>query len=355
MIKYGLPVIAALILSLAIISIVRMRPVHATSAPSSAPPVAPAKFSVGAVGLVEASSENIAISLPVPGLVTHVYVKAGSLVRKGERLFSLDDRELVAELALRESSLSLAQSKLTKLIASPRPEEIPPAEARVRAAEEGLKDAEVQMRLMESVTDKRAIREEDLQRRRLAVKAADARLAEAKANLALLKAGSWQPDIEVARAEVSEAQHQVDLTKANLSRLTVAAPIDGEILQCKIRAGEYAQAGPLAQPLILMGATDQLNVRADVDEQDAWKVKAGAPASASVRGNSKLCYPLRFVRFEPYVIPKTNLTGESTERVDTRVLQVIFALDKSALNQSARVYPGQQMDVFVDANADVNP
>jgi HlyD family secretion protein len=132
--------------------------------------------------------------------------------------------------------------------------------------------------------------------------------------------------------------------QADIDRTVVNAPITGEILQCKVRLGEYAQAGQLAQPLILMGATEPLNVRADVDEQDAWRVKAGAPAVASVRGDSAHRYALRFVRFEPYVIPKKNLTGDSTERVDTRVLQVIFALEKNA-----PVYAGQQLDVFIDA------
>ena len=38
--------------------------------------------------------------------------------------------------------------------------------------------------------------------------------------------------------------------------------------------------------------------------------------------------PLHFVRFEPYVIPKESLTGDTTERVDTRVLQVIYSFDR---------------------------
>src|SRR5207302_2605258 len=166
------------------------------------------------------------------------------------------------------------------------PEEIPPAEAKVKEAEELYQDADVQMKLIESVRDKRAIRDEDLQRRRIAVKAAAARLDQAKADLALLKAGAWKPDIEIARAEVAEAQSQIERVEANIERTRVTAPIAGEILQCKVRLGEYAQTGPLAQPLILMGATTQLNVRADVDEQDAWRVKGGAPALASVRGDS---------------------------------------------------------------------
>ena len=123
---------------------------------------------------------------------------------------------------------------------------------------------------------------------------------------------------------------QVERTQADIDRLTVTAPIAGEILQCKVRPGEYAQSGPLPQPLILMGDTSHLNVRADVDEQDAWRVRAGAAAVASPRGQGSRRYPLRFVRFEPYVIPKKNLTNDATERTDTRVLQVIFALDRSA-------------------------
>lgn len=344
MTKYGLPIIAALILTFAIFAIVRSQPVHATVAPPSPPPTAGFEKSVGAVGLVEASSENIAVSLPVQGMVTQVYVKAGDRVAKGARLFSIDDRDLRAELALRRSSLAMAQAKLDKLLRSPRPEEIPPAEAKVKEAEELYQDADVQLKLMESVRDKRAIRDEDLLRRRIAVKTAGARLEQAKADLALLKAGAWQPDIEIARAEVNQAQGQVERVQADLERTLVTAPIAGEILQCKVRAGEYAQAAQLAQPLILMGATNQLNVRADVDEQDAWRVKRGAGAVASVRGDSSHRYGLHFVRFEPYVVPKKNLTGDSTERVDTRVLQVIFALDKSA-----PVYAGQQMDVFIDA------
>jgi hypothetical protein len=54
---------------------------------------------------------------------------------------------------------------------------------------------------------------------------------------------------------------------------------------------------------------------------------------------------LAFVRVDPYVVPKRSLTGDTSERVDTRVLQVIYGFDPSAL----QVFVGQQMDVFVDA------
>src|SRR5690242_16723333 len=148
MTKFALPIAAALILSWSVFAIVKSKPVHTTVAPPSAPPTA-VPGSVGAVGLVEASSENIAVSLPVQGMVSHVYIKAGDHVSKGAKLFSIDDRDLQAELGLRRASLAMAQAKLEKLLRSPRPEEIPPAEARVREAEQQYQDADVQLRLIE--------------------------------------------------------------------------------------------------------------------------------------------------------------------------------------------------------------
>ncbi|MBC7925276.1 MAG: efflux RND transporter periplasmic adaptor subunit [Bryobacteraceae bacterium] len=344
LLKYGLPAIAVMALAFSIHSVRTMTPVKANVAPPSQPPAAQFAKQVGAVGLVEASSENIGVSLPVSGLVTRVFVKAGDSVQKGQPLFTLDDRDIRAELGLRQTALDLSRSKLSRLESAPRPEEIPPAEARVAEAKAQMEDSLTQLRLIESVKDKRAVREEDVQKRRRAVEAAQARVAQNEASLRLLKAGTWKPDLDVARAEVKQAEAQVARIQADINRLTITAPITGRILQVKTRPGEYAQSGALAQSLMLMGNVDVLNVRADIDEKDAWRVRAGEKAVASVRGNSKQKYPLTFVSFEPYVVPKKNLTGDSTERVDTRVLQAIYALPKGA-----PVYPGQQMDLSIES------
>jgi hypothetical protein len=83
----------------------------------------------------------------------------------------------------------------------------------------------------------------------------------------------------------------------------------------------------------------------DVDENDAWRVRAGARAMGFLRGHKEVSTELAFVRFEPYVVPKKSLTGESTERVDTRVLQVLFSFERGQLP----VYVGQQMDIYIEA------
>jgi len=343
--RFILPGIAIASLLFAILWTLAASPVHKATTPPSAPPQTASLNTVGAVGLVEAETENIDISCPVSGLVTGVYVNAGDRVHAAQRLFSLDDRDLQADLRVKQALLAEAKAKLKKLEEQPRAEDIPPAEAKVHEAQANVADAEVQMKLIESVQDRRAVREEDLQRRRIAYKAALARLNEVQSQLALLKAGAWGPDVAVAKSEVAEAEAQVKQVTTNMERLTMTAPIEGIVLQKKVRVGQFAQCGPSSEPLIIMGGGRYLHIRADIDESDAWRVRANTAAVAYVRGDTRQKIPLEFVRFEPYVVPKKSLTGDSTERVDTRVLQVIYRIR----DENTPVYVGQQMDIYIEA------
>ena len=344
-----IPGLAVVSLMLAIFFTLWVRLRVKPGTPAAPPPQGRYAKNVAAVGLVEPASENIALSCAVSGMVTGLYVNAGDHVHKGQRLFSLDSRDIAADRLVKEAALASARSNLAKLEQEPRPEEIPPAVARVNAAKAEVADAAIQVKLIESVTDRRAVRQEDVERRRAGLAAMEARQAEAEKNLALLKAGAWAPDLAIARAAVAQAQAAIQQDDINIARLTTTAPIDGVVLQNHVRLGQYAQCGAITDPLMIFGSTTGLNLRADVDESDAWRVRAHGNATAYVRGNSDLSYPVEFVRFEPYVLPKKSLTGDSTERGDTRVLQVIFRF----ADASAPVYDGQQMDVFLDSPADL--
>ena len=166
--------------------------------------------------------------------------------------------------------------------------------------------------------------------------------------LRLLKAGAWEPDKRTAQAAVALAQAQLDQTKIEIERTWVRAPTDGEVLQVNVRPGEFvgAQAG---SPLVMLGDTGRPYVRIDIDEHDIPRYHRGAPAQAFIRGDAAHEQPLHFVRVEPFVIPKKALTGENTERVDTRVLQVIYAFDSPVTN----IYVGQQVDIVFDGRAEM--
>ena len=341
--RYILPLFAAASLVYAVDYTITRSPVRNHTDPPAPPPETTSNATVAAEGLVEPASENISLSCPVSGLVTKLYVKVGDHIRAEQPLFSLDDRDLVADLGVKRAALAAAHAQLAKLQQAPRSEEVPPAEAKVAEAKAQLADAEVQVRLIESVTDRRAVRQEDVERRRLNYQAAQARLEEVEKDLALIQAGTWSADLAIAQANVDQAAAAVRQDEINIDRLTMRAPVDGIVLQNKVRLGQYAQAGILSDPLMVFGAGQGLHVRADVDENDAWRVRPGSPALARLRGNSRISFPLEFVRFEPYVIPKQSLTGNVTERVDTRVLQVIYQFK----DPKAAVFDGQQLDIFI--------
>ena len=274
-------------------------------APMEPPPRNPYSSTVAAAGIIEAANENVKIAPPVSGLVTKVYVKVASQVQKGEVLFQLDDRELRAQLQTKTDSL-------------------PSAAARIAEQEIRLRDVEDQLRRLQSVRDRRAVSEDDVQRKWHEVEATKRSLIRAKADLRL-------------------AQTQRDEVQAILERLTIRAPRSGTILQVNIRAGEYAMVNA-NEALILLGDIETFQVRADIDEVNAPLVVPGSPAVAYLKGQTKHAIPLIFDRVEPYIVPKRSLTGDNRERVDTRVLQVIYQFKKP----SFPIYVGQQVDVFIE-------
>jgi len=305
--KYLLPVLAVLGLGFAVLTVVNSSKTIPAAQPFVDPAAPPFKSSVAGTGIVEANTENIAIGTLVPGVISKIYAPVGSKVKAGDPLFKLDDRDLIAQLTIRQAALHVANTN-------------------VKVAKASLSDVKNQLALAESITDKRAISVEELDRRRYAVQIAKAKLAQAKA------------DVISAKAQIKE-------TETNLDRIIVRAPVDGEVLQLKIHPGEFAPAGATQTPLILFGNVNPLNVRVDVDENDAWRVRANTPAVAFLRGNREIKTDLIFVRFEPYIVPKKSLTGDSIERVDTRVLQVIYNIAQTDLP----IFAGQQMDVYIES------
>ena len=342
-----LPLLAVVGVVFAVWTVMRGAQAVPPAQPVVQPTEAPYTRNVAGAGIVEAASENIAIGPVVPGVVKEVYVQVGDAVKQGQPLFRVDDRDLRSQLVKARAAHASADARLERLRSFPRPEEIPPVQAALAADEQLLADATNQFNTMQRIvtTDPRAVSMDDVDRRRFAVTVAEARVAKSRAELALLKAGSWSSDIAVQTAEVASAQADIESINVELERRITLSPIDGRVLQFKVRPGEFAQAADTT-PLALIGKVDVLHVRVDVDENDAWRISPGARAEATVRGNRDLRTQLKFVRIEPFVVPKRSLTGESTERVNTRVLQVVYSFDPAAL---PNVYVGQQMDVFIES------
>lgn len=280
--------------------------------PPVPPPAKPYAEGLAATGILEALDDNVAIGPPAPALVSKVHVKVWQKVKAGEPLMQLDDRELQAQLISQEATVLVN-------------------EAAVQTAEAQLTKQQDMLDRLQSVTDQRAITQDEVKNRANDVRVARAQAAEAKAQLG------------AARAAVQQ-------TRLLMDRMTVLAPRSGTILQVNIRPGEYASPQNRLAAIVL-GEIDTLQVRVDVDEQNAASVRDGMVASAYLKSDSATAYTLDFERIEPFVIPKQSLTGASTERVDTRVLQVIYCLTPPQ-GSAARLYVGQQVDVFMGQKKD---
>jgi len=294
--KYIIPLVAAAGVIFAIYTVVWGDKPPPPAPPVSAAPSSPYSTFVAGSGIVEASTENISIGTLLAGTVAKIHVHVGSVVKAGDPLFTIDDRATQADLATRRAAVQVTESQLA--------------------------ESNYDLALATSLVAKGVSTADNLEKQRFATKTAEAQLV-------------------LRRAELKSVETELD-------RLTVRAPVDGEVLQLKVHLGEFAPVAATAAgepPLILLGNVTPLHVRVDVDENNAWRVRPDAKAVGYLRGNQKIRTPLTFVRFEPYVVPKRSLTGDSTERVDTRVLQVIFSFDCGDLP----IFVGQQMDVFIDA------
>lgn len=258
------------------------------------PPVSPYRHYVAGEGLVESAYKDIVIGVPFQEVITDIYAQLGSIVKKGDPLFKLDTRHLQAQLAQALQEQYVAQIDFENL--------------------------KVQFSFYERLEDRSAV-------------------SEVAYNTAFY-------NMKLAQQRLDAAIASVNVIQTDIERSTLRAPIDGEVLQINIRPGQTAILNSFdRKPLILFGDASVYHLRIDIDEEDAWRVIPGAPATAFVRGNSKIFIPLEFVYLEPYIIPKTSLSGSDTERVDTRVLQVVYKFPK-------KIYPifaGQLLDVYIQA------
>jgi multidrug resistance efflux pump len=272
-----------------------------------------------------------------------VCVVVGQTVVRNQPLLRIDERQLRADVTVREAMLASAQAHLEKLEQQPRPEELPGSAAKVREAEARVQDDHDRFARTIKLREQKLISDEDFTTRRQALAMSRAQLLRTQAEDELLRAGAWRPDLEVARAAVTQARSQLRQSQTELERLTVTAPRDGRILQVNVRPGEYV-AQPSSAELMILGDVETLHVRTDIDEADIPRFQSGLRARGFVRGDTAHPVELQFVRVEPYVVPKKSLTGTNTERVDTRVLQVLYAV----VGHDQELYVGQQLDVFID-------
>jgi len=320
-------------------------------------PYAKGIYAQGIVESYQASGANTNIYPEVAGVITQVLVAEGQEVKKGDPLLTLDDSVPRATAEQQKSQAEAARTLLEQLKAQPRPEALRVAEAQLEAARANLKSAQDQLdKQMKSYElDPKSVSRDTLDNVTNAFKVTKANLEVAQKQYELTKAGAWVYDIRNQEHQYNALSKAYAASSALLSKYTVTAPADGVILSISATVGSYISPQGTydtysqgAAPVMTMGAPQgYLGVRVYVDEILVHKLPAAASIQATmfVRGTD-LSAPLQFVRMQPYVSPKIELSNQRTERVDVRVLPLIFKFQRTGKLQ---LYPGQLVDVYIGA------
>jgi HlyD family secretion protein len=255
------------------------------------PVSSPYDSAIYANGIIESeqpSGANINIFPEVSGPITQVLVHEGQQVSAGTLLFTIDDSVPRANMELAESNLKAARDQYDK-----------------RRAAYDIDPKSISKDVLDSAED-----------------------------------------------AVNQAAAALKAANALLQKYSLKAPVDGVVLTLNAATGSYVSSQGAYDnytegfdPLVVMGASqDYMDVRCYVDEilisrlPSHWHIKA----QMQITGTD-IKVPLEFVRVQPYVSPKIELSNERQEQVDLRVLPVIFRFEK----KDAPVYPGQLVDVYI--------
>jgi HlyD family secretion protein len=248
-------------------------------------------YANGIVESYQPSGENINIFPEVSGPVIKVMVHEGQQVSAGTILFTIDDSVQQANTQLARANLKVAQDQLDKDLASWN-------------------------------IDPKSISRDVL---------------------------------DTAKDTVAQAAASLKAAEALLQKYYVKAPINGIVLALNAAVGSYVSSQgdydtytELFNPVVVMGAPQEyMAVRCYVDEILVSRIPTAYHINAqmSITGTN-IKVPLEFVRVQPYISPKIELSNEKQEQVDLRVLPVIFRFEK----KDAPVYPGQMVDVYIGTN-----
>jgi HlyD family secretion protein len=314
-------------------------------------------YANGIVESVQAQGENINIYPEVTGPVTQVPVAEGAHVRRGDVLLTIDDSVQRAIAEQQQAQADAARALLAELRAEPRPETLDVAAAQVVNAQATLRNADDQLAKQEQsyAIDARSVSRDALDNVRNAQRIAATNLEVVQRQYQLTKAGAWHFDIENQERQYAALAKSAAASAALLAKYTIRAPTDGIVRTVAATVGSYVSpqgaydAYIQAQtPLIVMGAPDeQLQVRVYVDEILIQRLAGPDHLAAQmfIRGTERQL-PLTFARIQPFVSPKIELSDARQERVDLRVLPLIFHFDKP---KDLDLYPGQLVDVYIGA------
>ncbi|MBN2561661.1 MAG: ATP-binding cassette domain-containing protein [Phycisphaerae bacterium] len=282
-------------------------------------------YVAAAPAVVEPGTQLVALRCERQGRIKAILKRAGDRIRKGEALVLLDDATPKAHVDIRRTDLQLAEANLAQLKAWDRPEIRAKAKAGVDRAQARLDRAERELRRIQTLFDRHAAPEAELNTAIEEKRLAAAALEEARQTHAMSEAGPIPEEVRVAEARVEQAEAALRMAEAELTLRTIVSPLDGHVIYRHLEPGEVVDPeSPV--PILSLGNLDDVRLRAEVDEADIQRVHVGQPIVAVATAFGDREFTGRVVHLEPLMGRKTIRTQRTTEQRDTKVREVIIEL-----------------------------
>lgn len=296
---------------------------------------------ISGVGIVEPKSGNININPHFDRIVEKINVSINDRVKKGEVLFQLDNKDLLARLRIKQQEYEKILANLHKLEALPREEDLMIAKETLNKAQAAFNESKAQYDMIINLPNPRAISKEEQDKRLYRYQQAEAEEKKAQAQFEKIKSGAWQPELKIAHHEVEQSKADVDAIESEIQRTYIKSPLNGTILKINIHEGETLDSNKIA---IILGNIDELYLRVRIDQFNIARFHTNFPAIAFRQGNLSNGFPLKFIHVAPLMIPKKYLTNDVNEKVDTQVFEILYSIAKA----DAHLIIGEQMDVYID-------
>lgn len=232
----------------------------------------------------------------ISGIVCRLGADVGQRVAAGDVLLELEGDELRAQVRQAEAALTAARAGLEKLLAGPRPEELAQIQSAVNQAETNFRKAQANLERMEELHRQGIITEDQWEGAVTAYEVAEAQLNSAKQQLALASGDPRQEDLDAVRAQVQQAEANLELAKLRLGYTTITSPMDGVV------AFRYAENGGtvgVGTPVFTIVDMDRVIVNAQVTESHANRFRPGEKVDVRVDALGGQVFPGHITAISP--------------------------------------------------------
>lgn len=283
---------------------------------------------------------DVEVGFKIAGQVEQRLCSEGELVEQGQLVARLDTSDLVHDVALRQAELAAARATLAKLEAGYRSEEVAEAAAVHQSARAERKQVRAELVRQESLYEQDVISAREYEAALADSEVAEERVRQTRENLAKLRKGYRQEEIDEARAKVREAEEALALAETRLGYATLASPLSGVVLSENIEPGEHVVAGT---PIVTIGDLDRVWLRAYIDETDLGRVTIGQRAWVT----SDTWPDKRYEGRVSFISAESEFTPKNVQTEKERV-RLVYRIKIDVDNPRWELKPGMPADARIE-------